>query len=290
MISKKLDDVPDRSLRSPHRRFSMTRGGRRRGVRRRHDPGGLMESTTHAHRRDRRRPGRPRRRGAPDRPRPRADRVRGRRRRSARACASGATCACSRPWEFNVDPAAAELLDAAGLDGARARRLPDRRRDRRALPRAARGAAADRRRACTLGARVVGGRAARARQAQGRRPRGGAVRAGGRAGRRRAARAGARGDRRVRDLDAARTRWAPAGCRRSASARSQRSDRLRHPRRARPRARALRGQARAGRGQRPLGVQRDPGPRGAARLRARDRDRLGDPRRRAGPQVRRRRR
>ena len=53
---------------------------------------------------------------------------------------------------------------------------------------------------------------------------------------------------------------------------------------------ALRRPARAGRRQRPLRLQRDPRPRDAARLRAGDRDRVGDPRRRPGPQVRRRRR
>ena len=48
----------------------------------------------------------------------------------------------------------------------------------------------------------------------------------------------------------------------------RRADRLRHPRRARPRPRPLRRQARAGGRQRPLGVQRAPRPGRAARLRA----------------------
>ena len=70
----------------------------------------------------------------------------------------------------------------------------------------------------------------------------------------------------------------------------RRPDRLRHPRRARRRARALRGQARGRGRQRAFGLQRDPRPRRAARVRAGDADRVGDPRRRPGPQVRRRRR
>ena len=49
------------------------------------------------------------------------------------------------PWEYNMDPVAAELLAAHGLVGAAGRRLSDRRRDRRALPRAAGRSARDRR-------------------------------------------------------------------------------------------------------------------------------------------------
>ena len=53
------------------------------------------------------------------------------------------------PWEFNLDPVAAELLERHGWTAPEPRRLPDRRRDRRALPRAARGDAGDRRARCT---------------------------------------------------------------------------------------------------------------------------------------------
>ena len=56
------------------------------------------------------------------------------------------------------------------------------------------------------------------------------------------------------------------------------------------RPRPLRREAGTGRGQRPLGLQRDPRPRHPARVGAGDRDRLGDPRRRPGPHVWRRRR
>ena len=89
------------------------------------------------------------------------------------------------PWEFDVDPVAVELLERHGWAAPDRGRLPDRRRDRRALPGAARGHARDRAGAAAerAGRR---GRARRDRQAQGRRPRRGAVRAARRRSRRRA--------------------------------------------------------------------------------------------------------
>ena len=190
------------------------------------------------------------------------------------------------PWEFNIDPAAARAARRGRLDAPGRRRLPDRRRDRRALPRAAGEPAGDRAGAAPRRARDRRD-ASWDRQAQGRRPRGGAVRAGRRGGRRGAALPRLGGDRRVGDVDAAE----PARRGRAARprrARGGRPDRVRDPGRARRRPRALRRPAGARGRQRPLGVQRDPRPRHAARLRARHRDRLGDPRRRARPQVRRR--
>ena len=62
------------------------------------------------------------------------------------------------PWEFNVDPVAAELLERHGWTAPAADGLPDRQRHRRALPRAAGGAPAIAA-ALHLGARVVGGHA-----------------------------------------------------------------------------------------------------------------------------------
>ena len=186
------------------------------------------------------------------------------------------------PWEFDIDPVAADLLERRGLGRAR--------RGRRTRP-AARSSSATssrwprcRRIASALhlgGSRVTARHPRRDRQAQGRRSRRGAVRAD-----RRPATAPSsgvprpRGDRRLRHLDAARTRSAPAACPPRASART--ADRIAYgiPDVLGARPRPLRRQARAGRRQRALGVQRDPRPRRAARLRAGHRDRLGDPRRR----------
>ncbi len=51
------------------------------------------------------------------------------------------------PWEYNVDPVAAALLAEAGLEAPAGGRVSDRVGHRRALPRAAGGAADDRARA-----------------------------------------------------------------------------------------------------------------------------------------------
>ena len=80
------------------------------------------------------------------------------------------------PWAFNIDPVAADLLEAEGWVAPPAEAVPDRRRDRRALPRAARRAAGAAR-PHPLRQPRDRGHPRRDRQAQGRRPRRGAVRA-----------------------------------------------------------------------------------------------------------------
>ena len=174
------------------------------------------------------------------------------------------------------------------LAGAASGRLPDRGGARRALSRAAGGLAGDRRTAAPRRARERRHQA-RHRQAQGRRPRRGAVRVARGAGRHGASLPRLGGDRRVGYVDAAepaRRRRAPRGRR----ARPVRADRLRDPGRAGRRPRALCGAAGARGRQRSFGVQRDPRSRRAARVRSGDGDRVGDPRRSARAQVRRRRR
>ena len=184
------------------------------------------------------------------------------------------------PWDFNIDPVAARLLEQQGWSAPPADGYPtgDEIVDRYLEPLAAR--AGDRREPAPADAGRDGvtrlgidklkdaGRDEAPLPADRRR------------GRRGASVPGARGDRRFRHLDTAE----PAGRRRRARgrrARARRPHRLRHPRRARRRAGALRGQARARRRQRPFRLQRDPRPRHAARHRAGHRDRVGDPRRRA---------
>ena len=207
---------------------------------------------------------------------------------SARASASGGTCACSRRGSTTSTRSRPSCWPRPAGRRRTRRAYPTGVGHRRALSRAARRAARDRAGAAP---RRAGRRrhAARRRQAQGRRPRRGAVRARGRGARRGAALPRVGGDRRVGHVDASES--ARRGRRaRPGRARGGRPDRVRHPGRARRRPRPLRRPARARRRQRPLGVQRHPRPRHAARLRAGDRGRVGDPRRGARPQVRRRRR
>ena len=170
------------------------------------------------------------------------------------------------PWEFNIDPAAERLLDAAGWERPEADGYPtgDEIVDRYLEPLAALPQIAERLR---LGARVV----AVAKHGIDKLKDAGrdeapfelVVEQDG-VERRVLARA---------VIDASGTWTLPnplgsGGLPAVGERALQRSDRLRHSGRPRPRARSLRGPARAGRGQRPLGVQRDPRPRGAARLRA----------------------
>ena len=89
------------------------------------------------------------------------------------------------PWEFNLDPAAVELLERHGWESPPLDGYPTGSRDRRALPRAAGGDARDRRGAASVRSRDRRDQG-RLRQAQGHRPRRGAVRAGRRRARGRA--------------------------------------------------------------------------------------------------------
>ncbi len=177
------------------------------------------------------------------------------------------------PWEYNVDPIAAELLAEAGWEAPDATAYPTGSDIVERYLEPLGGTAGDRAGAAPRRARGRG-YPPRHRQAQGRRPRGRAVRARGRGARRGAALPRLGGDRRVGHVDApesARRRWRA----RPGRARGGRPDRVRHPGRARRRSRALRRPARARRRQRPLGVQRHPRPRHAARLRARRRRSCG---------------
>ena len=251
-------------------------------------PGGVAHDREATRRRRHRRGPRRARRGCPSRlARDRAAGLRGRRRGRREHPGVGPRAGV---LAVGVQRRPGRRRTACGcrLGGAAGGRVSDRVGHRRALPRAARGAAGDRAGAAPRCARDRRD-AARDRQAQGRRSRRRAVRAGRRGARRGAAVPGVGGDRRVGHVDAAE----PArGGRRAGARRAgrRRPDLLRDPGCARRRSCALRGPARAGRGQRPLGVQRDPRSRHASRLGACDGDRVGDPRLGARPQVRRRRR
>ena len=190
------------------------------------------------------------------------------------------------PWEFNTDPAAVELLERHGWTAPEPTGLPDGQRDRRALPRAAGRDARDRSDAAPRRSR---GRrdTRRDRQAQGRRPRRARRSSWSSTSTAWSAGTSPTPSSTPRAPGRARTRSAPAACRRPASAPTPTASRYGIP--------DVLGAARAryaGKrvlvvGQRPLGLQRDPRPGRAARLRAGDADRVGDPRRRARPQVRR---
>ena len=240
-------------------------------------------------RRDRRRPGRARRRRAPPRARARAARLRGRRAvgASVREWAhvrrllavavrrrSGRRRRCwSRPAGPRRIPTAtrpgSELVERYSSPWPR---MPEHRP--RPAPRPARGRRRPRR--ASTSSRT---RAARRRRSARRHRRDGVER-----------RTGPSGHRRLRHLDATPIRSAPAACRPIGErAPAERiaygipdvlgADRDRYA-----------GRRVLVRRQRALGLQRAPRPRRAARLRARHRGRVGDPRRGARPQVRRRRR
>ena len=183
------------------------------------------------------------------------------------------------PWEFNLDPAAVELLERHGWTAPAADGYPTGREivERYLEPLAAMPEIAARAASRGDGARRhPGGH----RQAQGRRSRRRAVRARRRERRRGAALPGERGDRRLGHLDAAE----PARRRRTARrrrARARRPHRLRHPRRARrDRARATPASACVvvGSGHSAFNAILDLV--ALRELRAGDADRLGDPRRR----------
>ena len=209
---------------------------------------------------------RPRRRARPARRRPR-----GRRRGRARPSASGRHVRLFSPWSELVDPAARRLLDAAGLGRSRRRRLPDRRRVARRLPRSRWPTSLAAARAGSSALPGPRGRRGprRARPAGRLRPRGRPVRRArrGPAGRERLL-AGA-----VVDASGTWSRPEPARRRRlpgPGRAGARRPHHLRHPRPRRPgRRRAVRRQARRGRRRGRLGAGRPGRSRPARRAGAR---------------------
>ena len=121
------------------------------------------------------------------------------------------------PWEFNTDPAAVELLERHGWTAPEPRGYPTGSEivERYLAPLAATPEIAP---TLHLGARVVGVTARGDRQAQGRRPRGRAVRAGRRRAGRWSAGISPTPSSTPRAPGRARTRSAPAACRRPVSA------------------------------------------------------------------------
>ena len=173
------------------------------------------------------------------------------------------------PWEYDIDPTAAELLERHGWDAPAGDEYPTGAEivERYLEPLAALPEIA----AATAPQRARGRRHPRAASTSSRTP--GATRrrssCASSATASRSALSRARRHRRVGHMDATE----PARRRRPARrgrARARRPHRLRDPGRPRRRPRALRGPARAGGRQRPLGPQRPPRPRRAARARAGD--------------------
>ena len=178
IISKKLDVLTSMRYRQLHasKFFDVLVAG-----------GAAMTTRIHAsRRRDRRRPGRARRRRAP-----------ARRGLEPLVFEAGDAVGASvrewghvrvfSPWEYNVDPAAGRAA-RRGTAGARPTPTATRPATRSSSATSSRSPRCRRsRRRCTSSARVVGVTRARDRQAQGRRPRRRAVRARRRRGRRRSA-------------------------------------------------------------------------------------------------------